>query len=83
MKDRLSSLDARADSARSGVESIRKQQQAQGLDIRGDILAAMNRLNSDMREAQAALGQNDLKTADEYISRADKETVTLEKFLGR
>jgi serine/threonine-protein kinase len=83
VKDRLSNLDARADSARAGVESIRKQQQAQGLDIRGDILAAMNRLNNDMREAQAALGQNDLKSAGEYLDRADRETATLEKFLGR
>jgi len=83
VKDRLMNLDARADSARSGVDSIRRQQQAQGMDIRGDILATMNRLNNDMREAQAALAQNDLKTADEYMSRADKETVTLEKFLGR
>jgi tRNA A-37 threonylcarbamoyl transferase component Bud32 len=83
VKDRLSNLDARVDSARAGVQSIRTQQQAQGLDIRGDILAAMNRLNSDMREAQAALGQNDLKTAGEYLDRADRETATLEKFLGR
>jgi hypothetical protein len=83
VKDRLSNLEARADSAKAGVQSIRTQQQAQGLDIRGDVLAAMNRLSSDMREAQAALGQNDLKAADEYIGRADKETVMLEKFLGR
>jgi serine/threonine-protein kinase len=65
------------------VESIRSQQQKQGFDIRGDILAAMNRLDSDLREAHTALAQNDLKAAGEYLERADKETTTLEKFLGR
>jgi serine/threonine-protein kinase len=76
-------LDARADAARSGVQQIRSQQQAQGLDIRGDILASMNRMNSSLREANRALGQNDLHAADEYLDRADKEASTLESFLGR
>ena len=81
--DRLSNLEARSDAARAGVESIRSQQQRQGLDIRGDILAAMNRLNNDLREANTALARNDLQAAGEYLDRADKETTTLEKFLGR
>jgi len=81
--DRLTNLEARADAAREGVQSIRTQQQAQGLDIRGDILAAMNRMNSDLREAQTALNQNDLQAANEYLDRADKETAKLESFLGR
>ncbi|HXR40017.1 MAG TPA: protein kinase [Terracidiphilus sp.] len=81
--DRLMNLDARADAARAGVQSIRSQQQAQGLDIRGDILAAMNRMNSDLREAQTALNQNDMQAAGEYMDRADKEAAKLESFLGR
>jgi serine/threonine-protein kinase len=76
-------LDARADSARSGVQQIRSQQQAQGLDIRGDILAAMNRMDSDINAANHALGQNDLKAANEYLERAEREARTLESFLGR
>jgi len=82
-RDRLSNLESRADAARSGVESIRSQQQRQGLDIRGDILGAMNRLSTDLREAHSALSQNDLEAAAEYMQHADRETVTLEKFLGR
>ncbi len=81
--DRLTNLEARADAARAGVQSIRSQQQAQGLDIRGDILAAMNRMNTDLREAQTALNQKDLETANQYLDRADKETTKLESFLGR
>jgi eukaryotic-like serine/threonine-protein kinase len=81
--DRYSSLDARADSARQGVQQIRTQQQAQGLDIRGDILAAMNRMNSNLREAGSALDHNDLQAAKDYMDRADREIATLETFLGR
>ena len=76
-------LDARASAARGGVQQIRSQQQAEGLDIRGDILASMSRLTNFLGEAKRALGQNDLETADEYLDRADKEASTLEKFLGR
>ena len=81
--DRLMNLEARADAVRGGVQSIRSQQQAQGLDIRGDVLAALSRMNNDLREAQTALNQNDLETANQYLDRADKETAKLESFLGR
>jgi serine/threonine protein kinase len=81
--DKYSSLDARADAARQGVQQIRTQQQAQGLDIRGDILAAMNRMNSDLREANTALDRDDVHAAHEYMDRAEKEIGTLESFLGR
>jgi hypothetical protein len=81
--DKYANLDARADAARQGVQQIRTQQQAQGLDIRGDILAAMNRMNSDLREANTALDRDDLHAAHEYMERADKEISTLESFLGR
>jgi eukaryotic-like serine/threonine-protein kinase len=81
--DRYSSLDARADAARQGVQQIRSQQQAQGLDIRGDILAALNRMNSNLREASSALDRDDLQAAKDYMDRADREIATLESFLGR
>ncbi|QNI33785.1 protein kinase [Alloacidobacterium dinghuense] len=80
--DRYANLEARADAARSGVQQLRSQQQAQGFDIRGDILGSLNRMNSSMSEANRALGQNDLQAANDYMDRADKEVSTLEKFLN-
>jgi len=82
-RDRLSNLEARSDAAEAGVQSIRNEQQKQGLDIRGDVLAAMNRLSNDLREAKSAVAKGDLTAAGEYMERADKETSTLESFLGR
>ena len=81
--DRYANLQARADSALAGVEQIRSQQQAQGLDIRGDILTAMNRLHHQLNEAQRALDGRDIATANDYMNRADNDVEKLEKFLGR
>ena len=82
-RDRLMNLDARAQSAQAGVQQIRSQQQSQGLDIRGDILSAMNRMQNDMNEANSALARNDLADANDYMDRAHREIGILEKFLGR
>jgi serine/threonine-protein kinase len=81
--DRLINIDARADAARSGVQNIRSQQQAQGLDIRGDILASMTRMNRFLEEADRALSQRDLDSANDYMDRANTELAKLESFLGR
>ena len=81
--DRYSNLEARADAALAGVEQIRTEQRNQGVDIRGDILASMNRLHHQLDEARQALAQRDLDTANDYMNRADAETAKLEKFLGR
>jgi len=82
-RNRIMNLGARAEAARSGVQQLRSQQQAQGLDIRGDILASMSRMDSFLTEADRAIGQNDLQTANDYMDRADKEVSRLETFLGR
>ncbi len=83
VRDRLMNMDSRASAAQSGVQQLRSQQQAQGLDIRSDMLASMNRMNNDLGEANRALGQKDLQTANEYLDRADKEISKLESFLGK
>jgi serine/threonine-protein kinase len=81
--ERYANLQARADAALAGVQQIRSQQQAQGLDIRGDILTGMNRLHHQLTEAQRALDEKDLATANEFMNRADNEVEKLEKFQGR
>jgi serine/threonine protein kinase len=80
--DRIMNLDARARSADAGVQQIRSQQQASGYDIRGDILASMNRMHNLMAQANSALARKDLEAANDYMERADHEIATLEKFLG-
>jgi serine/threonine-protein kinase len=79
---RMMNLDARVESVRSGVQQIRSQQQAQGLDIRGDILASMSRMNHLLSEANRELAQNDLQAANESMEHAEAEATKLEGFLG-
>jgi serine/threonine-protein kinase len=82
-RNRIIDLAARADAAKAGVQQIRSQQQAQGLDIRGDVLTSMNRMESYLGEANRALSENDPQAANQYMDRAEKEVATLQTFLGR
>jgi serine/threonine-protein kinase len=82
-RDRFSELDARAQAVGDNVQQLRRQQQAQGMDLRTDIVAAMARMNNDMRDADQALRMNDVAGAKDYMDRAGHEVETLEKFLGR
>ncbi len=82
VKDKLMNLSSRADAARGGVQSLQRQQQAQGLDLRSDILGSMSRMNSNLAEAQQSLNAGDLNAANEYMARAEKEVAKLEAFLG-
>ncbi|MGC2639456.1 MAG: hypothetical protein WA294_19885, partial [Acidobacteriaceae bacterium] len=81
--NRIADLNARAAAAKSGVESIRRQQQAQGYDLRGDVLAAMNRLEQEMHAANQAVNANDLATANQSMDSADQDLAVVEKFLGQ
>ena len=76
-------LDARAETVRGQVETLRRQQQAQGYDMRGDMLAAMNRMNNALREADRAINDRNLDIAKDYMDRANADLQRLESFLGR
>jgi len=82
-RERMIQLDAEAESVRSGIQQIRSQQQAQGLDMRGDVLASLTRMNSYLSEANGALSQNDVQAAQDEMDRAEKEISKLKTFLGR
>ncbi len=51
--------------------------------MRGDIIAAMNRLHHQLDMARQSLVEKDLDTANDYMKRAETETRRLEQFLGR
>ena len=76
-------LGAKADAATSTIQQMRHQQQAQGYDMRGDVLASMNQMNAHLNEANRALDLNDLQAANDNMDRAERELSTLQKFLGR
>ncbi len=82
-RDRFMDLDARSQTVSSELDSLRRQQQAQGYDLRGDMAAAWNRMNNDLREADSAINDHDLDAARDYMDKANEELRKLEGFLGR
>jgi serine/threonine-protein kinase len=82
-RDRYSDIDARAESVSGQVEQMRRQQQAQGYDLRGDMVGALNRMNNDLREADRSIQDRDLESARDYMDKANEELRKLEGFLGR
>jgi eukaryotic-like serine/threonine-protein kinase len=82
-RDRFADLDARANTVTDEVQQLRHQQQAQGYDMRGDVVGELNRMHTDLREANDALHDHDLDTARDYMDKANEELRKLEQFLGQ
>jgi eukaryotic-like serine/threonine-protein kinase len=83
MDDMADQLNARASAVTQSVDTLRKQQQAEGYNLRGDMAAAEVRMQADMAKGDAALKAHDLVNAQKYYDMADAEITKLEKFLGR
>ena len=83
LQDELDQLSSRARAAKDSVENLRRQQNAQGLNLRGDMAAAEDRMGSDLDKAQAALQNQNAKDARRYMEKAEADLETLEKFMGR
>ena len=75
-------LDSRASAAAQTLDTLKRQQAAAGYGLRGDIVSAQARMNTDLAKAQAARQNNDLKSAKKYLDMAEAELQTIEKFLG-
>jgi eukaryotic-like serine/threonine-protein kinase len=76
-------LSSRAAAIDSSLTTLQRQQAAQGYGLRGDIVAAQARMQTNLAHAEAALQQQDGATAREYLDKAEADAETLEHFLGR
>ncbi|HEX3682593.1 MAG TPA: protein kinase [Bryobacteraceae bacterium] len=79
----LMKMQARADAVHQGLGDLQRQQAAQGLGLRGDIVASQSRMDSYMQAAQRALQGRDLQGAQKNMDSAERELSKLETFLGR
>jgi serine/threonine-protein kinase len=82
VQDRLTDINARADTARRQVQQIRSQQEQMGLGMRGDIESAESRLDSYLRAANSDLQRGNVTAATQDLNKAEPELNTLERFLG-
>jgi eukaryotic-like serine/threonine-protein kinase len=76
-------LSGRASSVSASLDTLQRQQAAQGLGLRGDMVASQQRMQTYMAKAQAALQAKDANGAKKYLDLAATEVEKLEKFLGR
>ncbi|MFY9528123.1 MAG: protein kinase [Candidatus Acidiferrales bacterium] len=79
----MDQLSGRTAAVSSSLENLQRQQNAQGLSLRGDMAAAQQRMQIYMTKAQSALQAQDIQNARKYLALADAEVERLEKFLGR
>jgi eukaryotic-like serine/threonine-protein kinase len=81
-EDEADNLNVRANTVTQSVETLRKQQQASGYNLRGDIASSEERMQMYLAKGNSALKAQDLKSAQKYFDLADTEITKLEKFLG-
>ena len=75
-------LSSRASAVSQSLDTLRNQQAAQGLGLRGDMAASQERMNTYMSKGQAALQRQDVTNAKKYFDLAEVELGKLERFLG-
>jgi serine/threonine protein kinase len=81
-EDEADKLNVRAETATQSVETLRKQQQAAGYNLRADIASSEQRMQLYMSKGNSALKAQDLKNAQTYFDMAEAEVTKIEKFLG-
>ncbi|HTX16906.1 MAG TPA: serine/threonine-protein kinase [Candidatus Baltobacteraceae bacterium] len=76
-------ISSRAAAIDSSLTTLQRAQAAQGYGLRGDIVAAQARMQTNLARAEAALQAQDPAAAKEYLDKAENDAETLERFLGR
>jgi eukaryotic-like serine/threonine-protein kinase len=76
-------ISSRAAAIGASLDTLQRQQAAQGYGLRGDMVAARQRMQTNLAHAESALQQQDPAAAKEYLDKADADAETLEHFLGR
>jgi len=76
-------LSGRASSVVASLDTLQRQQAAQGLGLRGDIVASKQRMQTYLSKAEAAIQAKDADSARKYLDLAAAEVEKIEKFLGR
>jgi hypothetical protein len=76
-------LEARSAAIGASLNNLRRQQQAAGYGLRGDIAQAEQMMQIDMARAQSAMHEGNPDQAKEYLDKAENQAMVLERFLGR
>jgi serine/threonine-protein kinase len=78
----MDQLNGRVASVKASLGTLKSSMSAQGLGLRGDMVAAEARMDNDVTKAQQALDAQNPDRAQTYMKQAEAEVEKLEKFLG-
>jgi hypothetical protein len=83
MREHGNLISIRVSTVRAAFQNFQRQQAAQGLSPRSDMIAADQRLGYQLEQAEASLQQGDLAGAKRRFDAAERDLERLEKFLGK
>jgi serine/threonine-protein kinase len=75
-------INSRSAAVSQSLDTLKRQQEAQGYGLRTDIVAAEQHMKTDLTKAQYFMQKQDSKNAKKYLDMAEAELQTIEKFLG-
>ena len=78
----MDQLNGRVASVKASLGTLKSSMSAQGLGLRGDMVAAEARMDNDVTKAQQALDAQNPDRAQTYMKQVEAEVEKLEKFLG-
>ncbi|MBI3665247.1 MAG: protein kinase [Acidobacteria bacterium] len=82
-RERMIFLAARVAAVQNSLQGLQRQQNQSGLSMRSDMVAASQRVQYLMGEANAALSSRDAEAVKRNLDLAERDVEKLESFLGR
>jgi hypothetical protein len=81
VRESLALVSVRAAGIRTSLQSLQRSQG--GMNLRGDMQAAANLMNTYLDGAEAALNAGDVAQARTFLEKAEPQVQKLEKFFNR
>jgi len=78
----MDQISSREVAAKASLDSFQGAQSAQGLQLRVDIVAARERMQTYAAKARSALQAQDIENTKKYLELMETELGKIEKFLG-
>jgi hypothetical protein len=83
LRERANLMSIRVGTIRTAFQNLQRQQAAGGLSPRSDMVAADQRLDYQMQQAEASLSQSDPANTRKRLDAAERDLEKLESFLGK
>ena len=78
----IDQMSSRATAVNASLDNLQREQNARGMHLRGDMVAAQQRMQAYLSRAQSALQAQDIEGTKKYLDMAEIELGKIEKFLG-